>query len=156
MTKVVRFYRISEPYGCFSNFAPYPVEIDGQVWPTTEHYFQAQKFSDASHQERIRLARTPAKAKGLGRSRKLPIRPDWDDVRVEVMRRAIRAKFTQHPNLGEQLLATGDALLVEHSADDPFWADGGDGSGQNVLGQLLMELRAELATDSQATATSGR
>jgi hypothetical protein len=154
MLEVIRFYRICEPYGCFSNFAPYPVAIDGQVWPTTEHYFQAQKFADIDFRERIRLARTPAKAKGLGQSRKLSIRSDWDAVRVEVMRRAIRAKFTQYPDIGAMLLATNEAILVEHSANDPFWTDGGDGSGQNAFGQLLMELRAELAAEIHATAAS--
>jgi hypothetical protein len=144
MPETIAFYRIHEPYGCFSNFAPYPVEIDGQVWPTTEHYYQAQKFADPAYRERIRRDKHPSAAKGLGNSPKMPIRPDWDDVRVEVMRKAVRAKLAQHPQVAETLLSTGDAELVEHSAKDPFWTDGGDGSGANTFGRLLMALRAEL------------
>ena len=144
MPDVITFYRIRDPYGCFSNFAPYPVEIDGLVWPTTEHYYQAQKFADAAYRERIRRDKHPMSAKRRGNSRAVPIRPDWDDVRVEVMRKAVRAKLAQHPDVAATLLSTGDAELVEHSPIDPFWTDGGDGSGQNAFGRLLMELRAEL------------
>jgi ribA/ribD-fused uncharacterized protein len=57
---------------------------------------------------------------------------------------ALRAKFTQHADLGERLRATGDALLVEHSRRDAYWADGGDGHGLNRLGHLLMRVRREL------------
>jgi len=60
------------------------------------------------------------------------------------MRDVLRAKFTQHEDLRALLLSTGDAKLVEHTANDSYWADGGDGSGRNMLGQLLMQLREEL------------
>ena len=60
------------------------------------------------------------------------------------MRDALRAKFTQHPSLRSLLLHTGDAELIEHTKNDRYWADGGDGTGKNRLGQLLMELRTEL------------
>ena len=59
---------------------------------------------------------------------------------------ALRAKFTQHEELKATLLGTGDAILVEHTANDSYWGDGGDGSGKNRLGQLLMKLREELRT----------
>ena len=64
----------------------------------------------------------------------------WDDI----MREALRAKFEQHPKLRSLLLATGDAALVEHTRNDRYWADAGDGTGKNRLGQLLMELREQL------------
>ncbi len=60
------------------------------------------------------------------------------------MRDAVRAKFTQHAELGDILLATGDAKIIEHTTNDRYRADGGDGSGKNMLGQILMQLRAEL------------
>ncbi len=144
MSETITFYRTNEPYGCFSNFAPYPVEIDGLIWPTTEHYYQAQKFADPAYRERIRLDKRPMSAKRLGNDRAAPIRSDWDDVRVEVMRTAVRAKLAQHPEVAATLLSTGEAELVEHSPKDPFWTDGGDGSGLNTFGRLLMEMRAEL------------
>ncbi len=60
------------------------------------------------------------------------------------MRQALRAKFTQHDDLRILLLGTGEAVLVEHTEKDHYWGDGGDGSGKNRLGQLLMEIRSEL------------
>jgi ribA/ribD-fused uncharacterized protein len=66
----------------------------------------------------------------MGRSRKRPLRPDWETVKLDVMREAVRAKFTQHPELTAILIETGDALLVEHTANDDYWADGGMGVGR--------------------------
>lgn len=144
MSDVICFYRTTDEYGCFSNFADYPVEIDGKVWPTTEHYFQAQKFFDAVHQESIRREKSPMIAAQMGRDRKRPLRPDWGAVKVGVMRKAVHAKFLQHPDIKEILVATGDAMLVEHTTNDAYWGDGGDGRGRNMLGQILMEVREEL------------
>jgi len=141
---VIRFYRLADPYGEFSNFAGYPIELNGRVWPTSEHYFQAQKFVEAVYQEEIRRAATPMIAARLGRSRQRPLREDWESVKEPIMREALLAKFTQHDDLRAQLLATGNAQLIEHTSNDAYWGDGGDGSGKNRLGQLLMELRAEL------------
>ncbi len=143
--EVIRFYRVSEDYGCFSNFAPYPIKLKGKEWPTSEHYFQAQKFVGSEHEEAIRLAKSPTIAARMGRSRKRPLRPDWEEVKDDVMREAVLAKFTQHSKIRRILIDTGDARLVEHTARDSYWGDGGDGHGQNRLGQILMELRAKLA-----------
>ena len=140
----ILFYRISEPYGEFSNFAPCPVKLKGHTWPTTEHYFQAQKFSGTEHEHDIRKTKSPMIAARLGRSRKLPLRKDWDSAKDNVMREALRAKFTQHADLRALLLGTGDAILVEHTEKDNYWGDAGNGTGKNRLGQLLMELREQL------------
>ena len=131
-------------WGFLSNFAAFPVAIDGRVWPTTEHYFQAQKFEDAARAERIRTTRSPAIAARLGRSRAVPIRADWEEVKDAVMLKALRHKFAQHPPLAQMLLATGRAMIVEHRARDRYWGDGGDGSGKNMLGRLLMQVRDEV------------
>ena len=84
------------------------------------------------------------RAAELGRERHRPLRPDWEAVKDDVMRVAVRAKFTQHEELRELLLSTGDEALVEHTTNDAYWGDGGDGSGKNMLGKILMEVRAEL------------
>jgi len=144
MESTILFYEVNGPYGFLSNFAPYPITLHGKVWPTSEHYFQAQKFAGTKHAEMVRQAGSPMEAARRGRERSRPLRPDWSRVRDEVMRMAVHAKFTQHSELREALLATGDASLVEHTANDAYWADGGDGSGRNRLGQILMEIRAEL------------
>jgi ribA/ribD-fused uncharacterized protein len=146
MTHVVHFYLKDGPYGEFSNFAAYPMELDGKTWPTSEHYFQAQKFHGTEHEEEIRCETSPMKAARMGRARHRPLRPDWETVKDDIMRRAVRAKFTQHLELRRMLLETGDAVIVEHTDNDTYWGDGGDGSGsgKNMLGKILMEVRAEL------------
>lgn len=140
----ILFYSVTDEYGELSNFAPYPIKLDGKLWPTTEHYFQGQKFTDPAVRERIRRASNPAEAARIGRSRKLRLRPDWESAKVEVMRKAVQAKFAQHADLAALLLATGEAKLVEHTPNDDFWGDAGDGSGRNMLGRILMEVRAAL------------
>jgi N-glycosidase YbiA len=142
--KRILFYRVSEPYGEFSNFALYPFDLKGKTWPTSEHYFQAQKFAGTDYEEAVRLAESPMTAAAMGRSRDRMLRLGWECVKDDIMREALRAKFTQHPQLQALLHATGDAELVEHTTNDRYWADGGDGGGRNRLGQLLMELRAQL------------
>jgi N-glycosidase YbiA len=149
---VIHFYSTRGDYGCFSNFSRHPVYLKGKVWPTSEHYFQAQKFAGTAYEGTILRAASPMIAARLGRSRKVPLRPDWEAVKDAVMRDAVRAKFSQHDDLKAILLGTGDAVLVEHTANDSYWGDGGDGSGKNRLGQILMDVRAELcaACDSSA------
>lgn len=142
--KQIKFYRTGDEYGEFSNFSKHRVFLNERLWPTTEHYFQAQKFAGTEHDEAVRMAPTAKGAAEMGRDRKRPLRPDWETVKDDVMREAVRAKFTQHEELRDVLLGTGDAELIEHTANDNYWADGGDGSGLNMLGKILMEIREEL------------
>ncbi|AKF09310.1 Hypothetical protein DB32_006459 [Sandaracinus amylolyticus] len=117
----------------------------GERWATSEHYFQAQKFVDAKDRDAVRRAKTPMIAARLGRDRSRKLRRDWESVKVSIMRDAVEAKFSQHDELRALLLATGDAKLVEHTENDDYWGDGGDGSGKNMLGRVLMDVRAKLA-----------
>src|SRR5262245_13970127 len=144
MADVINFYSASGEYGCFSNFVGYPVRIGKKTWPTSEHYFQGQKFKDLETEESIRKAKSPMIAARMGRDRKKPLRRDWESVKVGVMRDVVRAKFTQHDDIRQVLLSTGDAKLVEHTENDFYWGDGGDGRGKNMLGRILMEVREEL------------
>lgn len=147
MRREILFYSVGDELGELSNFAPFPIKLSSKQWATSEHYFQAQKFLDVSDRERVRLAKTPALAARLGRDRSKKLRRDWDSVKVSVMRRAVEAKFRQHSDLRQLLLSTGNALLVEHTENDDFWGDAGDGSGQNMLGRILMEVRDALRDD---------
>lgn len=144
----ILFYRINEPYGAFSNFSHHAIFLKDKRWRTTEHYFQAQKFAGTEHEEIIRLEASPMICARMGRDRKRPLRKDWEAVKEDIMREALRAKFTQHKDLHALLLGTGDAHLIEHTANDNYWADGGDGSGKNRLGILLMELREQLRKET--------
>jgi len=148
--KSIKFYKTQDEYGCFSNFAPFPISIDEKEWPTSEHYFQAQKFSGTEHEEAIRLAKSPMIASAMGRDRSRPLRKDWEQVKDEVMLKAVREKFRQHTNLAAILLATRDAQIIEHTVNDSYWGDGGHGRGKNMLGQILMQVREELRQESEA------
>jgi ribA/ribD-fused uncharacterized protein len=141
---VIHFYSTAGEYGCFSNFSRHPIFLKGKRWPTSEHYFQAQKFAGEPDEEEVRKANKPMLAASMGRDRKRPLRRDWEGVKDQVMLDAVRAKFTQHEELKATLLATGDAKLVEHTVNDRYWGDGGDGSGKNRLGEILMRVREEL------------
>ena len=139
----IRFYNRDEPYYQFTNFYPAEIILDGKSWPTTEHYFQAQKFVGSPFTEVIRNLQRPREAFDISRNPSVSRwrRKDWDEVKIDVMRKALLAKFTQHKDLRDLLLGTGQRYLIEHSPYDNFWGNGGDDSGQNHLGSLLMEIR---------------
>jgi N-glycosidase YbiA len=143
----IYFYKVNEPYGCFSNFSPHAIEIEGQYWPTVEHYYQAQKFlgtQDQSLMPVIQAAKTPQEAASLGRDCNRVLRPDWDAVKQPIMRAAVLTKFLSHSEIQAILLQTDNILLVENSATDYYWGCGQDRTGQNHLGQILMSVRQEI------------
>jgi ribA/ribD-fused uncharacterized protein len=147
--RVIKFYGTQDEYGCFSNFAHAPFVLNGSTWPTVEHYFQAQKFPDTDYEEAIRKAKSPAKAKAMGRTRRYRLRGDWESVKDRIMREGVLAKFTRHADLRTFLLATGDALLIENSPTDDYWGCGSHGGGKNKLGKILMSVRDELRARRQ-------
>ena len=140
------FYTKNDPYYEFSNFAPFGFEDEGVYWPTIEHYFQAQKFEDAEYRKRIQNARSAKDAKSLGQSRAEPLRGDWEEIKEEVMKKALLGKFS-HAKLKNLLLSTDNRDLIEAAPSDYYWGCGKDGSGRNRLGELLMEVRAHFAAD---------
>lgn len=146
MPHKIYFYRQYHKYGEFSNFYSAEIMIDNYKYPTTEHYFQAMKFFpiNIEYFNKIRLSKSPNDAFKLGKSKIYKIRDDWNEIKDDIMRKALKAKFTQHPNLKEVLINTNESVLIEHTERDNYWADGGDGSGKNMLGKLLMELRSQL------------
>jgi ribA/ribD-fused uncharacterized protein len=130
-------------YRFLSNFYPAAVDLDGSTYPTVEHAYQAAKSLEPSTQAKVKRAPRPGDAKRLGRQ--IRLRPDWEDVKVGIMRDLVRQKFTSHPDLRARLLATGDAELVEGNYwHDTFWGQCPVGTGFNHLGRILMEVRAEL------------
>lgn len=144
--KEIKFYSVNNEYGEFSNFAPYPIKLKGKIWSTSEHYFQAMKFESQKDQNDVRKAKTPMEAARKGRDRKRKLRRNWEAIKDNIMQDAVYAKFSQHPELGELLLSTGEATLIEHTPNDSYWGDGGDGTGKNMLGKILMEIRKRLNT----------
>lgn len=140
----IRFYHIHEPYGCFSNFSRHGFELDGAYWPTSEHYFQAQKYAGTPYVEQVRQAATPKEAFSLGHNKDWSIRPDWNHVKDDVMRKAVLKKFETHADIRAILLSTGEEELIEASPVDWYWGEGADQTGKNMLGKILMEVRAQL------------
>jgi N-glycosidase YbiA len=130
-----------EPYGCFSNFSRHGVELDELWWPTVEHFFQAQKFRGTPHAEEIRLIKRPHDAARLGRDRSKPLRSDWEEIKDNIMLRAVFCKFQTHAEIREILLRTGTEEIVENAPGDYYWGCGQDGSGKNMLGITLMQVR---------------
>jgi ribA/ribD-fused uncharacterized protein len=86
----------------------------------------------------------------LGRDRARRLRRDWESVKVEVMRKAVMAKFEQHEDLCALLLSTRDAKIVEHTENDAYWGDGGDGSGKNMLAACGETVDGDAATTPSA------
>lgn len=165
MQNVIRFYgkMLNPEYFPFSNFYHAPFrDLSGNLWPTTEHYFQAMKFLPEAEDSNgnkirkiIRYADTPKIAAGLGRNRAFPLRDDWNNevpglegigvlVKDAYMYRALTYKFTQHEYLKDLLIGTKDAEIIEASPIDYYWGEGKDGSGKNMLGKLLMQIREDL------------
>lgn len=145
----IKFYRANEePYGRFSNLFKRPIEFEGQTFETSEHAYQAGKARKPQVREWILAAPSPAlvamAAHGLYW---WDIRSDWSKIKFDRMRDVLRAKFSQHEDLRELLLSTGNARLVEAATVDNTvnrtWGEV-NGVGKNMLGKLLMEVREEL------------
>lgn len=152
----IRFYRASEkPYGAFSNLYRRAVEFEGETFATSEHAYQAGKARKPEVRNWVLSAPSPAlvamAAHGLYY---WDIAPGWSRTKFDRMRGVLRAKFTQHEDLKEMLLSTGDARLVESATVDNevnrLWGEV-NGEGRNMLGQLLMELRASLREEAASS-----
>lgn len=139
--------RFVKEFRFLSNFyAPASVFIEGQRFPTAEHAYQAMKTTDLDLRKKIAELPTPGQAKRFAQT--IVVRPDWEDIKLQVMKKVLEEKF-QNPFLGELLLATNDAELIEENAwGDRFWGTT-DGTGQNHLGRLLEEVRSSLKEDKQ-------
>jgi ribA/ribD-fused uncharacterized protein len=144
----IKFYRSNEkPYGVFSNLYPSAILFCGTVYPTAEHAYQAGKPRKSGVRDWILSAPSPAlvamAAHGLYT---WDVTPNWSKIKFDRMRLVLRAKFEQHSNLRRILLESGDARLVEASrvnnAVNRLWGEV-NGVGRNMLGIMLMELRAE-------------
>lgn len=129
-------------YRWLSNFWPSPIQFGGKSYPTVEHAYQALKSTDPDEAEGIRTVTTAGVAKKLGKT--IKIRSDWEDIKVHVMFNLCKLKFLQNKELGQKLLNTGDAELIEGNAwHDTFWGVC-NGVGQNNLGKILMTIRNDL------------
>lgn len=157
----IKFYRANEkPYGALSNLYRREIEFEGRVYPTSEHAYQAGKASKPAVRDWILSAPSPSLAAMAAHGLYTwDIVPNWSQIKFDRMREVLRAKFNQHEDLRELLLSTGQARLVEagtvNNAVNRLWGEV-DGKGENMLGVMLMELRAELVKSKPATPKSTR
>jgi|SRR5271166_4969569 len=139
----MKFYKTNEPGGYMSNYWKARFFIYGRWWGTIEHAYQAQKCLLPAEYDAIHQATRANDARLLGQ--KVQMREHWDDIHKDrVMEECLRAKFLQHKDLRDQLMATGTEELIEDSQVDWYWGIGKDGTGKNMLGKLLMKIREEL------------
>lgn len=130
-------------YYFLSNFFPAPIIYDGLIYQNNEAAFQAQKTLEKTDRK-VFTQLAPAEAKRRGRHVRL--RDDWEKIKDGIMEEIVRAKFSQNPKLKAELLATGEAQLIEGNTwNDRYWGvDVRSGIGKNHLGKILMKVRSEL------------
>lgn len=127
----------------YSNLAAIPITMDSFSWHSAEQFYQASKFTDEAIITKIKECSNPFLCAAIGQTREFKIRDDWEEIKVCVMERAIRARFNQHPDLAE-ILKCSKGTLYDHSAADSFW-----GIGSNATGKILMKIRDELGSESE-------
>ncbi len=155
--QAVSFRKTNERFGGLSNMAPgFPLEINGVHIRTAEALYQACRFPHMPNVQKLILnERSPMTAKMKSKPYRKDSRPDWDAIRVPIMKWCLRVKLAQNwAAFGELLLATGSHPIVEDSRKDDYWGakiiDDDTLSGQNVLGRLLMELREKLKANPES------
>ena len=129
-------------YRFLSNFYEYPLLINGITFRSAENAFQSFKLLDHSKREELFAQCTPKRAKHLGRT--VELRPDWEQIKLEVMYKVVLAKFKNTLYLRKKLILTGNQELVEYNHwGDVYWGVC-ENKGENHLGKILMRVREEL------------
>ena len=144
MSKEIKSFR--GEFFFLSNFYEAPVQYGGIVYQSNEAAFQAQKCANLTDRQKFAKL-NPTEARHLGRS--VPLRKDWEQIKISVMREIVKAKFEQNPDLAKKLLSTKDAYLEEGNTwGDRTWGTV-NGAGANHLGRILMEVRKEIEYNMQ-------
>lgn len=143
------FYKEKGPLGYLASYSKYGFKYHGIYWPTLEHYYQAQKFSDEDIQRKILNASTPKEASQIGRNRNYKIKQNWDDIRNKIMYEGIYLKFKQNENIKMKLIKTDNTEIIEGTTKESYWGCDIDGSGENNFGRLLMKARKQLIEEER-------
>lgn len=130
-----------------SNFAAFQLEWKGYCFHTSEAAYHWEKFIDTNVAVAIsiRLAPSAHEAFKLAEKHHAARRPDWDQIKIGIMKQILRAKADQHEYVTRKLLATGNRQLIEDSWRDDFWGWGPHKNGHNMMGRLWMEIRDEIS-----------
>lgn len=136
------FYTTNHEFGWMSNFYMAEQTVRGKKYPTNEHYYQSAKARDPEVAAWIAQAPNPYLAMRSGRAlRPNEIVRNWENVKLQVMKIGLLAKFSQNPDLKKMLLSTGNVPIHEDSSHEVYGVKNG---GLDMLGRLLMEVRKEL------------
>jgi ribA/ribD-fused uncharacterized protein len=155
---VVRFHDVNEvPFGIFSILSPHPITVRHVSYPSAHHFFLCERFKGTGVEVEIRNAtslwevdRQVRRGEAAGLQRE-----DWDRIKADVMLLAIYYKFRQNSDALAVLLQTGTKTLVDHSPTDNYWGDGGDGTGKNLLGVVLMSVRKRIVHEEKVRRQGG-
>ena len=130
-------------YRWLSNFWPVTIQYEGITYPSIEHFYVAMKTTDIELRREISELESAGRAKRFGR--KIDIRPDWDDIKIQIMEFGLRQKYSQEPFKSKLLSTVGLDIQEGNTWGDTFWGvDLNTGEGQNILGKLIMKIRKEL------------
>ena len=141
--KQIFFYE--QDFYVLSNFSAFRINWKRHVFDTSEAVYHWEKFPDNPYyQGLVQSAASAHESFKFAERFKSFRRKDWDAVKVDIMRDILRAKVKQHEYVHRKLLATGERELIEDSWRDDFWGWGPNKDGQNMLGKLWMEIRAEI------------
>ena len=144
MDEFIGFY--PREFFVFDNFSSFRVLVDGTLYCTVEHAYQAIKFLETAPEiaEQITNCYSAHDAQKIAYANKDKQCKNWDDIKLQVMEKLLRLKLAQNPYVKKKLLETGDLLICEDSPKDSFWGIGANRDGRNELGKLWMKLREEL------------
>lgn len=147
MNEPICFYE--HEYYAFSNFSSFMLSWKGKDYMTSEHVYHSERFNERERKEAIQTARSAHDAFRYAQENKPFQRPDWNDIKMGVMKEILHEKVKQHPYVLKKLLESGNRELIEDSWRDDFWGWGPHKDGTNMMGKLWMEIRDEVR--AQAT-----
>jgi len=138
-------YWFSSPFDPLNNWSAHIISIDGQVFYTLEHAYHWKKFAGNYSEiaDQVAQSRSPWAAMGVARKYANKVRPDWNKIKVNVMKELVLAKYEQNKDVQHNLAKTGTRRIIENSPWDSYWGAGKDGKGKNMMGAIWMELRDE-------------
>ena len=145
--KQILFYE--QEFYVFSNFSAFKLMWKGYEWMTSEHAYHSEKFEDQNILEKLKKARSAHDAMKVAYANKSAYREDWDDRKLTVMKKILQAKVEQHSYVKKKLLESGDKELIENSWRSAYWGWGSHKDGENHLGKLWMEVRAEARMEAR-------
>ena len=143
--EVIGFY--PREFYCLDNFSSFKVEYDGYLYSSNEEAYQALGFIESAPEiaDQIKKSHSAHEAQKIAYANRDKIRDDWNSIKLDVMKKLLKAKIEQNPYVLKKLLETKNYVIVEDSPKDNYWGWGENRDGENHLGRLWMELREEFS-----------